>query len=173
VTNGNGNSADATNINTTFLRGIQSTDADGVAQFETLVPGHYTSRTNHLHALVHLNATVLPNNTISGGTAAHVGQIFFDQDLITEVEATSPYSTNTQDVTLNSADSVMTDEAASSDPVVNYSLLGDDITDGIFAWLAFGIDVSNSFDITPSAYYYATGGVESESTSSGGMPGGK
>ncbi|PQE21240.1 Extracellular dioxygenase protein [Rutstroemia sp. NJR-2017a WRK4] len=173
VTNGNGDSSDTSNINATFLRSIQSTDADGVAQFATIVPGHYTSRTNHIHVLVHLNATVLANSTISGGTVAHVGQIFFDQDLITQVEATAPYNTNTQDVTLNADDSVLSSEAASSDPVIEYSLLGDSIEDGIFGWLAFGIDVSNSFTITPAAEYTSSGGVENDSgSSSGGGSGG-
>lgn len=49
VANGNGNSADATNINNTFLRGIQQSDADGVVKFETLFPGHYTGRATHIH----------------------------------------------------------------------------------------------------------------------------
>ena len=41
---GNGNSDDLTNLDATFLRGIVQTDANGVAQYESIVPGHYTSR---------------------------------------------------------------------------------------------------------------------------------
>lgn len=37
---GNGNSNDTTNLNNTFLRGIQPTDVNGVVQFETIFPGH-------------------------------------------------------------------------------------------------------------------------------------
>lgn len=36
----NGNRDDASNLNNTFLRGIQQTDSDGVVQFSTIFPGH-------------------------------------------------------------------------------------------------------------------------------------
>jgi protocatechuate 3,4-dioxygenase beta subunit len=88
VANGNGNSADSANLNATFLRGIQATDSEGFAAFSTIVPGHYTGRTTHIHVLAHAPGqwSLQANNTITGGaTAAHVGQIFFDQDLLTEV----------------------------------------------------------------------------------------
>lgn len=42
VASGNGNSNDSTNLNSTFLRGIQQTNSNGIVQFETLFPGHYT-----------------------------------------------------------------------------------------------------------------------------------
>lgn len=51
--------------NSTYLRGIQLTDADGVASFETIFPGHYGGRAVHTHLLSHTNATVMPNGTIS------------------------------------------------------------------------------------------------------------
>ncbi|KAF8975699.1 Intradiol ring-cleavage dioxygenase [Cyathus striatus] len=95
VANGNGDSTDLTNINATFLRAVQATEDDGVAYFETTFPGHYTGRTPHIHVLATLNATVLPNNTLDGGHISHVGQ-----SLITAVKELSPYSTNTQELTL-------------------------------------------------------------------------
>lgn len=51
VAGGNGDQADEANYDTTFLRGIQQTDEDGVAQFETIFPGHYLSRTNHVSTI--------------------------------------------------------------------------------------------------------------------------
>lgn len=160
VASTNGNAADAANINSTFLRGLQPTDSEGVAQFQTLFPGHYTSRSNHIHVLVHFNGTTYENGTYGGGVISHVGQMFFDQDLITQVEAVSPYSTNNQPTTLNSEDSVLVDEAASSDPMINYSLLGETVADGIFGWLAFGVDVSKAYNVKPAASLYSSGGVE-------------
>lgn len=44
VANGNGNSNDASNLNKTFLRGLQKSDQDGVVSFDTTFPGHYTGR---------------------------------------------------------------------------------------------------------------------------------
>ncbi|KAF4624773.1 hypothetical protein G7Y89_g13396 [Cudoniella acicularis] len=171
VASGNGvGTSDPTNINNTFLRGLQPTDSDGVAQFQTLFPGHYTSRATHIHVLAHFNGTTYPNGTYGGGYVSHVGQLFFDQDLITQVEATAPYSTNTQAITDNADDSILSEEAASSDPVVEYSLLGDDVSAGVFGWIAFGIDLTSEQTISAAASLYAEGGVENASSSGG--PGG-
>lgn len=46
---GNGDPNDESIINSTTLRGVQPTDADGIALFDTLVPGHYAGRANHVH----------------------------------------------------------------------------------------------------------------------------
>lgn len=55
VADGNGNSDDLTNYDTTYLRGIAKADDDGVVTFQTLFPGHYSGRTNHVvRCLLHL-----------------------------------------------------------------------------------------------------------------------
>ena len=92
VADGNGNLNDASNINKTFLRGLQTTDSDGVVQYSSIFPGHYSARATHVHVQTHLNGTILPNGTYSGGSVSHIGQFFFDQDLITEVNTLPPYS---------------------------------------------------------------------------------
>ena len=97
-----------------------------------------------------------------------MGQLFFDQDLIAEVEATSPYSTNTQELTTNANDSILSEEADSIDPFGEYVLLGDSISDGVFGWISLAIDSDESSSITPAAYYTADGGVENDSSSGGG-----
>lgn len=38
-------------INTTALRGIQFTDHEGVANFDTFFPGHYEGRAVHIHGM--------------------------------------------------------------------------------------------------------------------------
>jgi hypothetical protein len=134
----------------------------------TIFPGHYTSRATHIHVLAHLNGTILPNSTYSGGTVSHVGQIFFDQDLISQVESTAPYNTNTQELTTNANDAIFTQEAVNGDPVVEYSLLGDSIEDGVFAWIAFGVDLTADTTITPAAFLYAEGGVANSNSGGGG-----
>lgn len=170
VASGNGDSSVEANLNATFLRGLQPTDDEGVAQFTTLFPGHYTGRTNHIHVLAHFNGTTFANGTYGGGYVSHVGQLFFDQDLVTLVEATSPYSSNTQNLTTNAEDSIFTQEAATSDPVVEYSLLGDDVSSGLFGWVAFGIDLTSEQSVSAAATLTSSGGVENEN--SGGGPGG-
>jgi Dioxygenase len=43
VATGNGNTDDASNLNATFLRGIQPTDSEGVVTFKSVFPGHCKS----------------------------------------------------------------------------------------------------------------------------------
>ena len=52
----------------TFLRGIQRTNAQGIATFQTIYPGWYHGRAVHIHVKVHL-----------GGRVAHTGQLFFSE----------------------------------------------------------------------------------------------
>ncbi|XP_055350170.1 uncharacterized protein LOC129596821 [Paramacrobiotus metropolitanus] len=173
VASGNGNAADLSNLNTTYLRGLQSTNTDGVVQFVTNFPGHYPGRTNHIHTIVHLNGTVLPNNTYGGGTIPHIGNILFDQTLISAVEAVTPYSQNTAQVTTNAQDRVFVQETASAnDPVVNYVLLGSGVQDGIFGWVTLGVESTADQGSLASAHsiWTASGGVDNPNFN-GGLPG--
>ncbi|KAL4909647.1 hypothetical protein BDW74DRAFT_186173 [Aspergillus multicolor] len=164
----NGNGADASNLDKTFLRGIQKTDSDGVAQFKSVFPGHYSGRATHVHVVAHVGATVLPNNTLTGGNAAHIGQLFFDQDLISEVEALYPYDTNDVAITKNADDHVVQDETedTASDPFFEYALLGDSVEDGIFAWITLGVNVSASYETSYAASLTSTGGVSNSDSNS-------
>lgn len=160
VANGNGNTDDTSNINATFLRGVQKSDADGVVTFESIFPGHYSGRTTHHHMVAHLNASVLPNNTLTGGTVAHVGQIFWDQDLINAVEATYPYNTNNITITPNADDRVFqTETEGDSDPVLEYVYLGKDLSEGLFGWLTIAVNVSATYDPNYSFVWTGSGGV--------------
>lgn len=119
--------------------------------------------------MVHLNAALLPNNTITGGTISHVGQLFFDQSLITTVEKTAPYSTNTQPLTTNAQDFIMAQEAENGDPVLHYSFLGSKVEDGLFGWIAFGVDPSANRTVNAAAHYGEDGGKANPNP---GFPGG-
>lgn len=169
VASGNGDSSDETNLDNTFLRGISQADDSGVVQFDTLFPGHYTGRATHIHVMTHtLDATVNDNNTLAGASVTHVGQMFFDQDLIEAVDVVEPYASNTQQITENSEDSILSEEASDVDPMVEYVLLGDDVSEGIFGWLAFGMDSGASYNVTPAANLYADGGVANANSGMGG-----
>ena len=97
--------------------------------------------------------------------------MFFDQDLVTLVEATEPYASNTQQLTTNAEDNIFSGEAEGYDPVVEYVLLGDDISEGIFAWISFGMDATAAYNISAAAYWTANGGVVNPDAGAGG-PGG-
>ena len=83
--------------------------------------------------MVHQTDGILePNSTYINSTQMHVGQIFFDQDLINSTSEASPYSTNTQELTLNDDDSILTSVWDDLDPMAEYVFLnGEDYTDGI------------------------------------------
>jgi len=83
----------------------------------------------------------------------------------------SPYNTNTQELTTNAEDSILAEEADTIDPFVQYVFLGDDVQDGIFAWISLGIDATEDSAITPAAYMTEDGGVANENSGIGG-PGG-
>ncbi|KAF2669145.1 aromatic compound dioxygenase, partial [Microthyrium microscopicum] len=136
------------NLQNRAMRGIQITDKDGAVQFDTLYPGHYSGRTNHIHVMTHTGQEELPNKTIKGGKINHVGQIYFDQSLTTEVEKTAPYADNKQQWTLNKADMIMAGgTSGNADNVVNYVLLGNKLEDGVFGWINFGIDAASARDV--------------------------
>ncbi|KAJ4301486.1 hypothetical protein N0V90_003578 [Kalmusia sp. IMI 367209] len=170
IAGGNANGvSDDRELNNTMLRGIQPSKEEGVVTFETIFPGHYIGRTPHIHVMAHFNTTVLPNNTISGGTISHVGQLFFDQSLISAVEATSPYNTNTQPLTTNEQDFIMAQESETTDPVLHYTLVGNKIEEGLFGWIAFGVDPKANKTVSAAANYGKDGGKANPNP---GFPGG-
>lgn len=77
----------------TFLRGTQLTDANGIAEFETIYPGWYPGRTTHIHFKVHTSSTTEATS-----------QIYFPEDVTSEVYGTGPYESRGQKDTTNSSD---------------------------------------------------------------------
>jgi protocatechuate 3,4-dioxygenase beta subunit len=66
---------------TRFLRGVQTTDASGMAEFVTIYPGWYLGRAIHIHIKVH-----------AGGHVAHTGQLFFPEEITADVAKLEPYA---------------------------------------------------------------------------------
>ncbi|KAL3657613.1 hypothetical protein V7S43_017417 [Phytophthora oleae] len=153
-----GESAEASNVNATYLRGLVQTDSYGLAGFTSIFPGHNEGRAPHIDVVASYGGTFQNNNTYAGGSVVHAGELFFDQDLITQVEATSSYASNTQNLTLNDADKGLSEAAASGyDPIVEYALLGDSVEDGVFAWISIGVDLTATNNATALT---ADGGVQ-------------
>jgi hypothetical protein len=80
----------------------------------------------------------LTNSTLlSEDFTAHsiyTGQFFFDQDLISKVESTSPYNTNEQVLLTNAEDYLLFEEGAGMVPTVEYPLLGDNVNHSVRCW---------------------------------------
>lgn len=79
----------------TFMRGIQKTDAGGLAIFQTVYPGWYQGRTVHIHVKVHV-----------GGSVVHTGQLFFSDAVTDAVYKRSPYAKRPGRSTRNANDSI-------------------------------------------------------------------
>jgi len=79
----------------TFMRGIQRTDARGVAVFRTVYPGWYTGRTVHIHVKVHVR-----------GRVVHTGQLYFPDKLTDAVYRKAPYSSRPGRDVRNATDSI-------------------------------------------------------------------
>jgi protocatechuate 3,4-dioxygenase beta subunit len=78
-----------------FLRGVQRTDAKGVAVFRTIYPGWYPGRTVHVHVMVHI-----------AGNVVHTGQLYFPDTLTDRVFRRTPYSSRPGRTTRNAADGI-------------------------------------------------------------------
>ena len=79
----------------TFLRGIQKTDHNGLAVFDTIYPGWYRGRAVHIHVKVH-----------TGGRVVHTGQFFFPDALTDEVYKAAPYSSRGKPDMTDASDSI-------------------------------------------------------------------
>jgi protocatechuate 3,4-dioxygenase beta subunit len=79
----------------TYLRGVQRTDANGVATFQTIYPGWYTGRAVHIHVKVHV-----------GGSVVHTGQFFFADSVTDAVYKRPPYKSRPNRTTRNANDSI-------------------------------------------------------------------
>jgi protocatechuate 3,4-dioxygenase beta subunit len=79
----------------TFMRGLQRTDANGVATFRTVYPGWYMGRAVHIHVKVHL-----------GGSVVHTGQLFFPDTVTDTVYKRAPYNRRPGRDMRNTADSI-------------------------------------------------------------------
>jgi protocatechuate 3,4-dioxygenase beta subunit len=82
-------------VGQTFLRGIQKTNANGLATFQTIYPGWYRGRTVHIHVRVHI-----------GGNIVHTGQLYFPDAVTDTVYERAPYSSRPGRDTRNAPDNV-------------------------------------------------------------------
>jgi protocatechuate 3,4-dioxygenase beta subunit len=85
----------------TFCRGTQTANDEGIVEFLTVYPGWYTGRAVHVHLRVHLDgATVLTS------------QLFFDEAYTESVYASAPYAEFGLPDTSNAADNIAGDPEA-------------------------------------------------------------
>lgn len=130
---------------TTFLRGMWPTDANGMMEMKTVFPGFYVERTIHIHVQVYHNWVLRSNGTISSGDIVSAGQLYFDEELEQKIMALDPYVQHTQiNRTLNSEDDIFADGWANGyDPIVSIVPAdGEDVTNGMIGYITIGVDTT-------------------------------
>jgi protocatechuate 3,4-dioxygenase beta subunit len=125
---------------TRFLRGIQVTNKDGVAQFQTLYPGWYAGRTIHVHIKVHLGGE-MAGETYSGGHVCHTGQFFFPEDVTAQIAKLDPYISRSKvHRTLQSEDHVFLSQGGSHSVVTLERQTRRSDSDGFIANITVAVD---------------------------------
>ena len=123
----------------TYLRGIQLTDGNGLAEFATIYPGQYPGRTTHIHVKVHIGGRQ-SDGTYSGGHVSHTGQLFTSDRRDAEVFALAPYNRNTTGIVSRNTDGVFRDQGGSSS-VLALARVGSSLArDGFTARVTLGVD---------------------------------
>jgi protocatechuate 3,4-dioxygenase beta subunit len=107
----------------TFLRGVQTTDANGQVTFRTVYPGWYQGRATHIHVQVFL-----------GGSSRKVTQLAFPETVNASVYSAGVYAAKGPNPKSNAADMVFSDSL----PSELASVTGDG-TSGYTATLTIGI----------------------------------
>jgi protocatechuate 3,4-dioxygenase beta subunit len=131
----------------TYLRGIQLTDGNGLAEFTTIYPGQYPGRTTHIHVKIHIGGRG-SDGTYSGGHVSHTGQLFTSDRRDAEVFELAPYNLNPVEITPRNADGVFRYQGGSSS-VLALAQIGNRLArDGFTARAALGVDPSAVPNVT-------------------------
>ncbi|PRP79575.1 hypothetical protein PROFUN_12836 [Planoprotostelium fungivorum] len=156
--------------NSTFLRGIYPVNATGGVTFFTIFPGWYTGRVTHIHVKVHYNGTVNSTGYYTGGSVAHVGQLFFTDALVDEIAQLAPYNSNTNSMTDIDDDNIY--EASGAHAILPYQLIGTNVSEGIVARISIGVNTSLSISSTADGGSDSSQGGGNSLSSAGGPTGG-
>ena len=109
-----------------FLRGAQTTDADGKVTFHTIVPGWYTPRAAHIHLRAFLNDQTMITT-----------QLYFPQSLLNTIQSTQdPYKARGVSIYTNENDLVRHQSGVSGTEDILQVSTKDDGT--LFATMTLG-----------------------------------
>jgi len=125
---------------TRYLRGVQLTDKNGLAEFASVYPGWYSGRAIHIHLKVHLGGTA-SGASYAGGHVSHTGQLFLPEEITQDVAKLEPYATRLGiHRTLQEEDGIFTGQHGSAS-IVNLTRLSPRSNlDGFLANVTLAID---------------------------------
>ena len=136
----------------TFLRGVQLTGEDGIAEFATIYPGWYSGRTVHIHMKVFVGGTpeILALATSAGpdagssagGHVSHTGQLYVDDALSDEIFTTAAAYAGRDNArrVRNDEDGILGGNIDEPGFILTISPLGDTLEDGLLGEITIGVD---------------------------------
>jgi protocatechuate 3,4-dioxygenase beta subunit len=122
--------------NENYLRGVQETDADGAATFQSIFPGCYSGRWPHVHFEVYPSLDLATDSANKIATS----QIALPEDICNEVYATAGYEQslgNMSRVSLE-GDNVFREDGG----VHQLGTISGSVTDGLTVTLVVPVDLS-------------------------------
>ncbi|RPA75064.1 aromatic compound dioxygenase [Ascobolus immersus RN42] len=152
----------------TFNRGLAQSDEDGIIQITSNFPGWYQGRATHIHIAAHQGATV-SSSKITGGTVSHIGQIFFPESTLEEIDTADVYKTNRVTRLKNANDGIFSQQNSGYNALSTVVKLGSKLSDGLVASITVGLNPSK--DYTSQLNGGAGGAPGGGPPPSGGFPG--
>jgi protocatechuate 3,4-dioxygenase beta subunit len=133
---------------TRFLRGIQITNRQGIAEFSTVYPGWYAGRTIHIHLKVHLGGSAGAER-FSGGHVSHTGQLVLPEDFTEQIAKMDPYVKHSNvHRTLHSEDNIFRQQGGAQSMLGLERLQKGSNAAGFVADVVLAVDP----EATPSAF---------------------
>ncbi|TFK41873.1 Intradiol ring-cleavage dioxygenase [Crucibulum laeve] len=122
----------------TFLRGAYTSSSSGIAEFQTIFPGHTSDSANHINLMVHTSSSM-------SGSVSHAGQVFFT-DRWTDVIGGGiyyGYKQNANSRMMNAQDpNYQLANSAGYNAIVDIEEIGDDWPDGVIGYITVGVNPS-------------------------------
>ena len=112
---------------TTYFRGFQVTNDEGIVEFHTVYPGWYSGRAVHIHSAVHID-----ENTVL------TTQYLFDDEVNSQMMALEPYAPHGEPDTPNARDGV-TGGSGEADGLI-MAVSDDSAISGSRALIVVGVD---------------------------------
>ncbi|MBD2800542.1 intradiol ring-cleavage dioxygenase [Xenorhabdus sp. M] len=129
----------------TFLRGAQRTDKEGIVRFTTIFPGFYANRALHIH----VSARSANVQKRQDDKFYFVGQIYFPEGVSKEVMANDMYSPREIKRLKNEEDHIFSGVKNRS-AILNIKQIGDNLLDGLYGQIVLSINKDHiSKKITP------------------------
>ncbi|MEX0444814.1 intradiol ring-cleavage dioxygenase [Xenorhabdus sp. SGI246] len=122
----------------TFLRGAQQTDKEGIVRFTTIFPGFYAGRALHIH----LSARKANVQKRQEDKFYFVGQLYFPEDISEEVMMNDMYSPREVNRLKNEDDSIFSG-VKNRAAILTVKKIGDNLLDGLYGHIVLSINKDN------------------------------